>query len=49
MDFHLLDMENWERREYYTHYINEVVCTYSITVDMDITGLEGQKLYPAML
>lgn len=49
MGFHLIDMENWERREYYEHYINEVVCTYSLTVDLDISGLEGQRLYPAML
>ena len=27
MAFKLIDMENWERREFYEHFIGEVVCT----------------------
>lgn len=42
-------MDNWHRKEYYHHYLNNVVCTYSITVNVDVTSLKGQKLYPAML
>jgi len=42
-------MENWERREFYEHFIKEVVCSYSITVNLDITPLKGQRLYPAMI
>ena len=49
MAFKLIDMETWERREFYEHFINEVICTYSVTVDMDITSLKGQRLYPAMI
>jgi len=49
MGFHLLDMHGWERKEYYRHYMSQVVCSYSLTVNLDITNLDGQKLYPAML
>lgn len=27
MAFRLIDLENWERREFYEHFIKEVVCT----------------------
>ncbi len=47
--FHLIDPENWERKEYYLHYMNKVVCSYTVTVDLDITALKGEKLYPAMI
>ena len=49
MAFRLIDLETWERREFYEHFINEVVCTYSVTVNLDITRLNGAKLYPAMI
>ena len=49
MKFELIDIENWERREFYEHFINEVVCSYSVTVDIDITNLKGRRLYPAMI
>ena len=49
MAFDLIDVENWDRKEYYEHFINEVVCSYSITVNIDISNLKGQRLYPAMI
>lgn len=49
MAFRPIDLEQWDRKEYYLHYINDVVCTYSMNVDLDITTLAGQRLYPAML
>ena len=49
MAFQLIDIENWKRREFYEHFIKEVVCTYSVTVNLDITSLKGQRLYPAMI
>ena len=49
MALQLIDMENWERREFYEHFIREVVCSYAITVNIDITPLQGQRLYPAMI
>ena len=49
MAFHKIDMENWPRREFYQHYMEEVACGYSICVNMDITSLRDIRLYPAML
>lgn len=49
MSFHLLDLSTWDRTEFYQHFINEVACTYSLTVDLDISTLKGQPLYPSIL
>ena len=49
MEFTPIDLETWERREYYLHFIHEVRCTYSLTVHLDITNLKGHRLYPAMI
>ena len=29
MSFHLIDIQNWRRREFYEHFMQEVVCSYS--------------------
>ena len=34
MKFEFLDVNKWERREYYKHYTKEVVCSYSMTVTL---------------
>jgi len=49
MAFHPYDPLKWERQEYYLHFINEVVCTYSICVELDITPIGNERLYPCML
>ncbi len=49
MPFELIDIESWERKEFYRHFINEVVCTYSVTVNIDITNLKGVRLYPTLI
>lgn len=51
MDYEVINLENWPRREYYEHYMKAVPCTYSMTVKLDITNIRrrGLKLYPAML
>lgn len=49
MAFILIDFDNWERREHYLHFINEVRCSYSVCGNLDISNLNGQRLYPAML
>ncbi len=49
MSFHLIDFKTWERKEFYEHFINEVVCTYSTTVNLDITNLKRMRLYPTII
>lgn len=48
MSFHLIEFQTWERKEFYEHFINEVVCSYSTTVNLDITNLNGLRLYPTI-
>lgn len=49
MQFTPIDLDQWNRAEYYQHFMNRVICSYSAVVDLDITRLKGQRLYPAML
>ncbi len=49
MSFHLIDFQTWKRKEFYEHFINEVVCTYSTTVNLDITNLKSMRLYPTII
>ena len=49
MQFRRIDIDNWDRKEYYLHYLNDVTCSYALSIDLDITRLRGQRLYPAML
>lgn len=54
MKFHAIDKANWERAPYFEHFSN-LECTFSITVNIDITTLLGRlrssgiKLYPAFI
>lgn len=47
--------DQWPRREHFHHYMDNVRCTYSLTVQIDITRLRhalktnGIKTYPAQI
>lgn len=51
MKFTKLNINNWKRKEYFEHYFNNVPCTYSMTVKLDITNIikNKLKLYPTMI
>lgn len=49
MSFHLIDLQTWKRKEFYEHFTKEVVCSYSTTVNLDITNLKNRRLYPAII
>lgn len=55
MKFHLIDIDTWNRKPYYTHFLNETRCTFSLTANIDITVLldnlrdKNKKLYPALI
>ncbi|CAG7615926.1 Chloramphenicol acetyltransferase [Paenibacillus solanacearum] len=55
MKFHYIDVNQWDRKPYFEHYLNHVRCTYSMTANVDITRLlaslksGGVKLYPAVI
>ncbi len=50
-----IDMEQWARKEHYEHYRNNVSCSYSLTIDIDVSELltalkaKGLKVYPAQI
>ncbi|MEM1485141.1 CatA-like O-acetyltransferase [Oscillospiraceae bacterium PP1C4] len=52
MSFHLIDLENWERKDCFNHFMNIAKSTYSLTVNIDITKLidfikkNNYRLYP---
>lgn len=47
----IININQWERKEYYNHYLFNTPCTYSITTKIDITNLINNKLrlYPALI
>lgn len=55
MSFIPIDQDSWPRREHFQHYLNRVPCSYSVTVQVDITSLrqalqeQGLKAYPAQI
>jgi chloramphenicol O-acetyltransferase type A len=55
MNFKTLDVSQWKRREYFEYYLNQVPCTYSMTLNLDLTELLKEikkrdiKLYPTMI
>lgn len=55
MKFIEIEMDHWARKEHYNHYTNNVNCTFSVTVQIDITSLlsllkeKGLKSYPVQI
>ena len=39
MGFNVIDLNTWDRKERFNHFFNNAKCTYSITVNIDITNL----------
>ncbi|SFD24101.1 CatA-like O-acetyltransferase [Clostridium uliginosum] len=39
MNFNHIDLDNWERKEYFDYYINIVKCKYNLNTNIDITEL----------
>lgn len=49
MNFKAIDLNNWYRKEHFKHFYDDVPCTFSTTVNLDITSITNQKLYPILL
>lgn len=55
MNFEIIDIEKYDRKEHFLHYINNVPCFYSMTTNIDITNLKKYikekkyKLYPTII
>ena len=42
MDFIKIDKEKWQRKKVFELYSKDVPCTYSMTINLDITGLKNK-------
>ncbi|WP_269632121.1 CatA-like O-acetyltransferase, partial [Staphylococcus aureus] len=40
MTFNIINLETWDRKEYFNHYFNQQT-TYSVTKELDITLLKS--------
>ena len=51
MKFTPIDINNWNRKEYFEHYHKNIPCTYSMTVKLDITEIKSKNkhLYSTLL
>ncbi len=55
MKFNLIDKNNWNRSEIYEHFTTNTPCTYSMTVNIDITNLyntlelHNLKFFPTII
>lgn len=51
MEFNLIDIDKWNRKEYFNHFYKDIPCTYSLTAKLDITNIKNKnlKLYPALI
>lgn len=53
--FKIIDRNNWKRNPYFDHYFDKIPCTYSITVNIDISRVirfkteQNTKLYPLLV
>ena len=55
MNYKIIDVDNWERKELFRLYTNELKIGINITVEMDVTNVVkfakkgGYKFYPCMI
>lgn len=49
--YKIVDIKTWNRRDYFEHYLENIPCSYSITVELDITNIKKKnfKIYPALI
>lgn len=51
MNFKKIDINNWNRKEYFEHYFSNVPCTYSMSIKLDITNIikSNMRLYSSII
>lgn len=55
MNFNVIDIKQWPRKPYFEHYTSVHECTYSMTLNVDVSLLlqslraRGLKFYPAFI
>lgn len=41
--FKIIDRNNWTRKPYFDHFFDKVPCTYSVTVNIEISELSDSR------
>lgn len=51
MNYKIIDLESYQRKEYFMHYTKDIPCTYSVTCKIDVTNIKHKELrfYPACI
>lgn len=49
MNYQKVNLATWHRKAYFEHFTKAVCCTYSMTVNLDISSLQNKEIYPQML
>lgn len=51
MNYKIIDLESYQRKEYFMHYTKYIPCTYSVTCKIDVTNIKHKELrfYPACI
>lgn len=51
MTYKKINIDNWERKDYFKHYFSNVPCTYSMSIKLDITNIikSNMRLYPSII
>lgn len=51
MNYKIIDLNNYKRKEYFNHFTKDIPCTYSITCKIDVSNIKSKnyKFYPACI
>lgn len=51
MNYKIIDLNTYKRKEYFNHFTKDIPCTYSITCKIDVTNIKnkGLKFYPSCI
>lgn len=51
MNYKIIDLNNYKRKEYFNHFTKDIPCTYSITCKIDVSNIKSKnyKFYPSCI
>lgn len=51
MNYKIIDLNTYKRKEYFNHFTKDIPCTYSITCKIDVSNIKSKnyKFYPSCI
>ncbi len=51
MNYKIIDLNTYKRKEYFNHFTKDIPCTYSITCKIDVSNIKNKnyKFYPSCI